>query len=239
MTQASGTLYGIGVGPGDPDLLTIKAVKILNQVDVVFTASSTKNEYSLARNIASPHLKAGTNLENLEFPMTEEKGALNAAWRANAEKVADVLKSGRSAAFLTLGDCLTYSTYSYLLNSLAEVYPEFQAKSVPGISSYQLAASKLNRSLCLHREALTVISGTDDHESLSRLLDLSENVVIMKSYRGSERVAELVRAKGLARKTAVCCNLGLPDEFIIDGIEAPLPEKISYFTLFLVNKNKI
>jgi precorrin-2/cobalt-factor-2 C20-methyltransferase len=236
MTAKTGTLYGLGVGPGDPDLLTIKAVKILKQVGVVFTASSSKNEYSLARNIAAPYLQAGVELDNLEFPMTADEAALTKAWTQNAEKVAAVLNSGRDAAFLTLGDCLTYSTYSYLLASLFEILPDAKVESVPGITSYQLAASRLNRALCLHKEALTVISGTDDDQSLASLLDASENVVIMKSYKGSDKVVKLIKEKNLSKKTAVCCNLGLADEFIVDGIDAGLPDKYSYFTLFLVNK---
>ncbi|MDR2339231.1 MAG: precorrin-2 C(20)-methyltransferase [Deltaproteobacteria bacterium] len=236
MSAETGTLYGLGVGPGDPDLLTIKAAKILNDVKIVYTASSTKNEYSLARNIASPHLKEGVEVENLEFPMTADEATLAQAWKENAVKVAGFLKSGRDAAFLTLGDCLTYSTYGYLLGSLSTILPEAKVVSVPGITSYQLAASRLNRPLCLHKEALTVISGTDDDPSLSGLVDGSENLVIMKSYRGSDKVVKLLRDKGLANKTAVCCNLGLSDEFIIDGIDGELPDKYSYFTLFLVNK---
>ena len=237
MTASIGTLYGIGVGPGDPDLLTIKAVNILKRAGRVFTASSTKNEYSVARNIAAPHMREGAETENLEFPMNfEDEEALNSAWRGNAEKVAEVLRRGESAAFLTLGDCLTYSTYSYLLKSLREILPEAKVESVPGITSYQFAAARLNRPLCLHREALTVTSGTDSEETLSQLLDISENVVIMKSYRGSEKVVELIREKGLAGKAAVCCNLGLPDEFILDGVEGGLPDRYPYFTLFLVNK---
>jgi precorrin-2/cobalt-factor-2 C20-methyltransferase len=236
MAQDYGTLYGIGVGPGDPDLLTMRAVKTLNGADAVFTASSTKNEYSVARSIAAPHMREGIQAENLEFPMTADEAALKAAWRANAEKVAALLKSGKSCAFLTLGDCHTYSTFAYLLAALAEILPGAKVESVPGITSYQMAAARLNRPLCLHKEALTVISGTDDDESLARLLDNAENVVIMKSYRGSDKVVSLLREKGLADKTAMCCNLGLPDEHIADGIGGELPERYPYFTLFLVNK---
>ncbi|MDR2352754.1 MAG: precorrin-2 C(20)-methyltransferase [Deltaproteobacteria bacterium] len=236
MSIQTGILYGLGVGPGEPDLLTIKAAKILNEVGIVFTASSSKNEYSLARNIASPHLKKGVEVVNLDFPMTADESALKSAWKDNAQKVCNALKTGINAAFLTLGDSLTYSTYGYLLSSLHEIYPDAKVESVPGITSYQLAAARLNRPLCLHKEALTVISGTDDEESFIKLLDISENVVIMKSYKGSDRVVELLKERNLEKKTAVCSNLGLGDEFILDGMEGELPEKYSYFTLFLINK---
>jgi precorrin-2/cobalt-factor-2 C20-methyltransferase len=236
MPDKLGTFYGLGVGPGDPDLLTIKAVKVLNEVDAVFTAASTGNEYSLARDIASPHLKPGTAVETLNFPMTSDGEELNRAWSANAEKVAEALRSGRSAAFLTLGDCLTYSTYSYLLPYLRRSVPEARIVSVPGITSYQLAAARLNRPLCLNSESFTVLSGSGGEESFSSLLDMSDNLAIMKSYRGREKVIGLLREKGLAASTALCSQLGLPDERVTDGLDGGFPDDPSYFTVLLVNK---
>ncbi|MDR1037632.1 MAG: precorrin-2 C(20)-methyltransferase [Deltaproteobacteria bacterium] len=236
MTDKLGSFYGLGVGPGDPELLTLKAVRILNQVDVVFTAASSKNEYSLARDIASPHLKPGAEVETLNFPMTADEAQLDAAWAANAESVAKVLRSGRSAAFLTLGDCLTYSTYSYLLPFLKKIIPEAPIVSVPGITSYQLAAARLNRPLCLNSESFTVLSGTGDEENFSALMDKSDNLAIMKSYRGREKVIGMIKEKKLAANTALCSQLGLPNEKVTDGLDDDFPDDPSYFTIFLVTK---
>jgi precorrin-2/cobalt-factor-2 C20-methyltransferase len=236
MPSQIGTFYGIGVGPGDPDLLTIKAVKILNSVDIVFTASAGTKEYSLAKVIASPHLKPGVPIETLTFPMTEDEAALDEAWTKNAEIVAKNLKANRSAAFLTLGDCLTYSTYSYLLPYLAKLVPEAKIVSIPGITSYQLAASRLNRPLCLNSESFTVVSGAEDDTNFTDLLDKSDNLAIMKSFRGREKVVKILRDKKLADKTAVCSQLGLPNESVIDGLDSEDMIDPSYFTIFLVNK---
>lgn len=236
MPDNLGTFYGLGVGPGDPELLTVKAIRILNSVDVVFTAASTKNEYSLAREIAAPHLKKGAGAETMNFPMTADGEALDKAWGDNARRVASVLRSGRSAAFLTLGDCLTYSTYSYLLPLLKEIIPEARIESVPGITSYQLAAARLNRPLCLNSESFTVLSGTGEEANFSALMDKSDNLAIMKSYRGRDRVIGMIKEKGLAPQTALCSQLGLPNEKITDGLDDDFPDDPSYFTIFLVNK---
>jgi precorrin-2/cobalt-factor-2 C20-methyltransferase len=235
MTKKLGTFYGLGVGPGDPDLLTIKASKILNSVDVVFTASSSSNDHSLAKDIAAPHLKEGVKIEILGFPMTGNEAELDEAWSENAKTVAKALREGLSAAFLTLGDCLTYSTYAYLLPYLKKMIPEAEIVSVPGITSYQLGASKLNRPLCLNNESFTVIGSPED-ENFDSLLDNSDNLAILKSYKGREKVFQKIKERNLEDNTALCSQLGLPNETIRDGLNPDDPLDPSYFTIFLVNK---
>jgi precorrin-2/cobalt-factor-2 C20-methyltransferase len=230
-----GTFYGIGVGPGDPDLITVKAVKILNQVDLVFTASSTKNEYSLARQIGLKYLKSGVEAIDLPFPMTEDEAVLKEAWRANAIQVADVLNSGRSAAFLTIGDCLTYSTYADLLPVLSEIIPKAPIVSVPGITSYQGAAARINLPLVMAKESLIVLSGGDE-ESLENALELGDNVAIMKMGHNRDRVVATLKKKNLADKTTLFSQLDLAEEKIVRGLDQELTDPPTYFSLLLVTK---
>jgi precorrin-2/cobalt-factor-2 C20-methyltransferase len=122
-TDTYGTLYGIGVGPGDPDLIPVKAVKALGGVDIIFAAASTKNPHSQAVEIARPHLPVDVELRLLGFPMTKDAAKKTAAWRAHAETILAELAKGRSAAFLTLGDPLTYATYGYVLTQILLLMP--------------------------------------------------------------------------------------------------------------------
>ena len=115
MNDKKGTLYGIGVGPGDPELITMKAVKILNRVDIVYAAASTKNNHSLAVNIAGPHIPENTAVKMLRFPMTSDKNETRKAWKTHARTIIAELEKGLDVAFLTLGDSMTYSTYGYIL----------------------------------------------------------------------------------------------------------------------------
>ena len=140
MEKKPGTLYGIGVGPGDPELLTIKAVNILKSVDVVFAASSIKNKHSLAVEIARPHLSEHTDVRALPFQMSNNEAERGKLWEQNAEIIMSELQEGKSVAFLTLGDSLTYSTYGYLLKIINKKAPQINIVSVPGITSYQAAA---------------------------------------------------------------------------------------------------
>ena len=154
-----GTLYGIGVGPGDPELITLKALKTLGRVAVVFAAASSGNKYSLAVEIASPHLKEGVPVVHLGFPMTRDKMRLAEAWAENGEKVAETLKNGKDAAFITLGDPLTYSTFGYILETIRETYPDIPIKIIPGITSYQAGAAAAGHILVEGDESLVVSSG--------------------------------------------------------------------------------
>jgi precorrin-2/cobalt-factor-2 C20-methyltransferase len=238
MTSSTGTLYGLGVGPGDPELLTLKAVRILGEVDLVFTAASPGNDYSLAQQIAAPHLRPGIDVRRLDFPMVGRGPDLDTAWRANAAEMAAVLKSGLSAAFLTLGDPSTYSTYSYVLPYLAELLPPGHLVTVPGITSYQLAAARANQPLVSGMESLTIISGAEDPGNFSDLLDLSDNVAILKTYRSYDNIQELLKKKNLLDRAVLYSKIGLPDEEIrADLHKRPLTTP-PYLSLMIVKKQR-
>ena len=236
MSEKIGTLYGIGVGPGDPELLTIKAVRILGEVDLIFTAASPGNDYSIAQQIAGPHLKPGIEIRRLNFPMVGDETTLKAAWRANAEEIAGVLKKGLSAAFLTLGDPLTYSTYGYVLPYLDEILPEGAVVTIPGITSYQMAASRHNRPLVTGLESLTILSGVEDPDRLGRLLDLSDNVAILKTYRTYDKIMAMLRQKGLAKNATLYSKVGLPDEAVCDDLENNPVSEPPYLSLMIVKR---
>ena len=183
MTQKTGTLYGIGVGPGDPDLMTIKAAKILNQVDLVFAAASTKNDHSLAVNIAREHIPDSATVIRLKFPMTRDKNETRKAWNTHAQTIIVELEKGKDAAFLTLGDSMTYSTYGYILKHVKSLAPHLEVQTVPGITSYQAAAARLNTPLVEGEESLMVVSGVKGGNRLRELCGKPENVVFLKAYR--------------------------------------------------------
>ncbi|UQZ89082.1 precorrin-2 C(20)-methyltransferase [Deltaproteobacteria bacterium Smac51] len=238
MSEKIGTLYGIGVGPGDPELLTIKAARILGEVDLVFTAASPGNDYSIAQQIAGPHLKPGIEVRRLNFPMVGDEETLTSAWKANAEEIAKVLKSGRSAAFLTLGDSLTYSTYGYVLPYLAETLPPEAVVTIPGITSYQMAASRLNTPLVTGLESLTIMSGVEDPETLGELLDKTDNVAILKTYRSFEKIMNMLKKKGLAQNATLYSKVGLPDEEIHRDLENTTITEPPYLSLMIVKNNR-
>ncbi len=155
-----GTFYGIGVGPGDCDLLTLKAVKALAQADIIAVPESSREAGSTAYDIARPHLKEGVEILSLEFPMIRDVALREQFRRNNARRVAEQLNQGKHVAFLTLGDPMLYSTYLYLLEYLK--HDGVEPVSIPGIYSFNAISNMLNLPLVKGNENMAVVCAIDE-----------------------------------------------------------------------------
>ena len=225
-----GTLYAIGVGPGAPDLLTLRAVNALGKVQVILTAASSNNDYSLALSIAMPHLKPDVRIERLDFPMTRDKTVLKAAWSRAAETTATILREGRDVAFLTLGDPLIYSTFAYLWRALTEIAPQTRVEIVSGITSFQAAAARLNMSLCESAEPLVVIPGIIPEDELTKLLDAPGGAAILKVYRNYAAIDRALAKTGRDKNCAMASAVEQEGESLRKGSPKTKPP---YMTLIL------
>jgi precorrin-2/cobalt-factor-2 C20-methyltransferase len=234
----TGTLYGIGGGPGDPDLITLKASKILNKVDVVFAAASTKNSYSLAVSIARPHIPETTLVKMLSFPMTRNKKETEKAWKDNALIIIKELELGKDVAFLSLGDCMTYSTYGYILEHIRKIASYINVKSIPGITSYQAAASCLNMPLVEGEETLMVVSGARGGDHLRQLSIKPESVVFLKAYRNIKDIDFALSESGLYNYSVGVLNCGLPEEEIVRDIKEFSKRQPNYWTLIIAKQKR-
>lgn len=231
-----GTLYGIGVGPGDPDLITMKAVQILSRVDVVYAASSTKNSHSQAVEIARPHLKASVPVRMISFPMTRDIAIMEKAWEKNALEIIATLEKGLDAAFLTLGDCMTYSTYGYVLKNIQRLAPKIPIVSVPGITSYQAAASRINIPLVEGEESLTLLSGVNGGGRFRKIVPSVENVVFLKAYKNAGDIAQALSEAGMDINSVGIVKCGLDGEQIIKDVNIFRGKKPDYWTLIISKK---
>ena len=232
----TGTLFGIGVGPGDPELIPLKAVRILKAVDVIFTAASTKNDYSLAVKIAQPHIPHGVEIMKLEFPMSKDKQVKEAAWQANARRIAEVLEMGRNAAFLTLGDPLIYSTYGYVLRHLQMGWPGLPIVTVPGITSYQAAAAATNRPLVEGEESLLLMSGVYGGERLRQMSPKPENVVFLKAYRNLEGICQALESADMLSGSVAVSNCSNENQQIHNDLKQLCGQQPNYWTLVIAKR---
>lgn len=238
METKSGTLYGIGVGPGDPELIPVKAVNLIGKVDIIYTAASSKNNYSLAVEIAKPYISASAAIQTMSFPMSKDPQVKQRAWQQHALQIVETLKSGQNAAFLTLGDPLTYSTYGYIIRHIQELWPQAPIVTVPGISSFQAAAAATNTPLVEDDESLLIVSGVHGGERLRSLAKSVENVVCLKAYRNMQSICDALEETGLAQGSVSVANCSREDEKIYYDLRDLANETPNYWTLIIAKQNR-
>ena len=236
-TSHFGTLYGIGVGPGDPDLIPLKSIKIIKRVEVIFAASSTKNAHSQAVKIAAPHIPETSQVRLLPFPMTKDLAEKEACWQAHARTVIAEMEKGHDVAFLTLGDSLTYATYGYVLKYVLALAPGAPVVTVPGITAYQAAAARVNRPLVEGEESLLVVSGVEGGHRLRQFSQQVENVVFMKAYRNAGDISDALEEAHMLEHSVAVANCCLENEEVIEDIRTLKQRVPGYWTLILAKKN--
>jgi precorrin-2/cobalt-factor-2 C20-methyltransferase len=235
MTPKIGTLYGIGVGPGDPELITLKALKVLQMVPHIFASCSSKNSYSLALNIVRCHLN-GAGIEHLPFPMTRDPQVLQEAWEKNAIWVLEVLDSGSDAAFVTLGDPLTYSTFGYLLKTLKRLQPEVRVVTIPGITSYSAAAALTHTPLTEGEESFSLVSGAQGAARLREVVDQSDNIVMLKTYRNFPEIYQALEELDLLDRAVCISRCGLDGETVVENLRDLKEQSMNYLSMIIIKK---
>ncbi|MCR5813388.1 MAG: precorrin-2 C(20)-methyltransferase [Desulfovibrio sp.] len=231
-----GTLYGIGVGPGAPDLLTLRAIDAMKHCDVILGATRTGNDYSRALEIARPHLPPSHQELKLDFPMTRDHAKLTAAWGLAADKTLAILRLGKNAAFLTLGDPLTYSTFAYLLTAIRKRLATCKIAVIPGITAYQAASARLLIPLCAGEEHLHILSGLASEENLTEQLSCPDTAVILKAYRNFPAIRQALKNTQRDQSVWQVSHVEQAEERLCQGLTED--DKPPYMTLLLSPKNR-
>jgi precorrin-2/cobalt-factor-2 C20-methyltransferase len=236
MNARIGTLYGIGVGPGDPELIPVKAVNLIGKMEIIYAAASSKNDYSLAVEIAGPYIPPSTAIHVMSFPMSKDLHVKQRAWQQHARQIVETLKSGQNAAFLTLGDPLTYSTYGYIVRQIKGLWPQAPIVTVPGISSFQAAAAATNTPLVEGDESLLIVSGVHGGERLRAVAASVENVVCLKAYRNIQSICDALEETGLAQGSVSVANCSRKEEKIYYDLQVLANEPPNYWTLIIAKQ---
>ena len=218
----AGRFIGIGVGPGDPELITIKAVKALQTADIICIPKSHAHKPSLAFTMVKTILeerKQAPEILELIFPMTKDELGNKALWVKNAGIIAEKASTGKVIAFITLGDPMFYSTFIYLYQSLKEEYPTLQLEIIPGVTSLTACAASAKIPLAEKEEVVSVIPSDLDPKLVEETARHADNLVFIKcAYRLKELIPIIERSGFKENSTiALVRRCTMPEEEVTVG----------------------
>jgi precorrin-2/cobalt-factor-2 C20-methyltransferase len=215
-----GRLYGIGIGPGDPKLITLKGKEILDRVDLIFCPKGDEGGTSWARSIIEATTGAPKEFVELTFPMTRDKKVLKGYWQKAAGRIAEEMAKGKEGAFITLGDPFIYSTYIYLLKTLRHDFPHIEVETIPGITAFNAAAARAQVPLVQGEERLAVLPVTKTLKGLREAFEAFDTVILMKVGSKLDRVMALLKEMDLLKSSVLVSRLGHPEEKIISNLSS-------------------
>ena len=211
-------LIAVGCGPGDPELLTMKAVKAIQSADIIMCPTSKEGKPSIALSVVSSIMDKSKNQEiiDLIFPMTKDRDVLEKTWENNSKILAERVLSDKKVVYLTVGDPYLYSTWIYLHRELQEKHPEITIIVIPGIVSMFTFASKVGISLAEGGEKMTVIPSCYDLTQVKELAKNSDTMVFLKDGRYFDQVIELLKEAGFSDDSlfAIGQDLDTKDEIV-------------------------
>lgn len=229
--MSKGTLYGVGVGPGAPDLITLRAYRLLTAVPVIAWPAPDSGE-SFARSIVADCIRADHIEIPIVVPMRTERFPAAEVYDKAADEIAAHLDEGRDVAVLCEGDPFFYGSFMYLFQRLAEDYP---FEIVPGVSSIMAGAAALGRPLAARNAVLSVIPGPLPDEEIAARIEASEAVVIMKVGRHLQRLRALIGTLGLIDSAAYAERLTLPSQKL-SPLADVAADSAPYFSMILIDK---
>ncbi len=242
----SGHLYLVGVGPGDPELMTYKAVRILSTAKIWAVPMAKTGGTSSAQKIAEALIPdSGRTILNLCFPMRkvflgqDTDSQLREAWYASADAVIEQLDRGEDVAFPTLGDSTLYSTASYLLAVILERRPQTPVTIVPGITAMSACAAGQTSPLALGDDVLCVVPAAFEDDRLRQILQTLDSVVLMKVHKRIDALIDLIEELGLIEAAVLVERSGMPDEQVYTDIRQLRGAKLHYFSTMLIRKKQV
>ncbi len=233
-----GKLFGVGIGPGDYKYLTLRAVEVLKDVDIIFTVISKNVSDSISQQVTEKIEPKG-EICLLTFSMSRDNALREAQINENADKIMKELEQGKNCAFATLGDPCTYSTFTYVFKKIMEKYPELEVEIVPGITSFATLAAKAKTPLVENKQIFRVVPSfkSEDVEEL----DFPENstTILLKTYRSRNTLIEKLKQK-LDKKEIKQITYGeelaMDTEFISENADEIINRPEAYYSMIMVKK---
>ncbi|RED47679.1 precorrin-2 C(20)-methyltransferase [Aestuariispira insulae] len=230
-TTTKGTLYGVGVGPGDPELITLKALRVIRDVPVLAWPAPLEGE-SMARTIAADHLDGHHKEIPIRMPMEVARFPAQQVYDTAAVEIAAELDKGHDVAVLCEGDPFFYGSFMYLFGRIAEDYP---VQVVPGVSSLMATAAAIGSPLASRNDVMTVMPGPIEEDLLERRLTQVESAAIIKVGRHLPKIRRVIERLDLMNEARYISHATMENQVVSSLSEVDL-EKAPYFSMILVHK---
>jgi precorrin-2/cobalt-factor-2 C20-methyltransferase len=235
----TGRLYGVGVGPGDPELLTLKAHRIISRVPFLFIPQKNEKSKSYAHSIIEGLINnTSQKIEPLIFPMQKDTNLLEPYWENACRKIWHQLSLGNDCAFITEGDPFLYSTFIYIFNIFKKHYPEVDISVIPGITSVNAASTSTMIPLASNKERVAILPATyfDDIEAIRNILRTFDTVVMLKIDRVFDKVLQILEDLKLENNCIYIRRCTTKDEEIVTDIKSLKGETLDYMSLLMIRK---
>ncbi len=229
----SGKLYGISVGTGEPGLITVKGLRLLQRSPVVAFPEGINNRAGIAQQIISQWLKPQQITLALNFPYVRDEEILQQAWKKAAQQVWQYLQQGDDVAFACLGDVSFYSTFTYLAQTIQKLY-HAPVETVPGVCSPMAIASELNIPLTVNSQRLAILPAIYAIDELENVLDWAEVVVLLKVSSVYSQVWPVLQRRNLFKSSWIVEKATFPDCKVYSNLENHPQLQLSYFSVLMI-----
>jgi precorrin-2/cobalt-factor-2 C20-methyltransferase len=193
----------VGCGPGDPELLTLKAIRLIKNAEVVFAPTSKEGKPSIALSIVQKYVNSSTKTINLIFPMLKDKEALKDYWKGNTEKIANEVRAGKKVIYVTVGDPSIYSTWIYIYRELRRNHKDIEIDIIPGITSIFAFAAEAKIALVEGDETLAIVPACYDMDRVRRTSNVCDTVIFLKDGRHFDDVIDMLSDAGFVEDSMV------------------------------------
>lgn len=234
----TGKFYGVGLGPGDPGLVTLKALKVLQCADIIFTSVSKNTGRSVSESIVDSLPEITAERRGLAFSMTTDMNERREMMWRNISEIAKALDKGKNCVFALIGDPLTYGTFGYILKALQEKIPELELETVPGVNSWSALSAAAGEVLCEDLESLRIVPSYLDlsDKEIDKILDSGDTVVFLKTYRSRDKILRKLREHNV--NILYGSNIGMENQFICRNSNIVSERDNEYLSMIIVKPEK-
>lgn len=236
-------LFCVGCGPGDPELLTVRAVNLIKNAEVIFAPTAREGKPSIALSVVEQYIDRPTKTVSLVFPMVKDRESLRDYWKRNTDEIASAVRSGKKVVYLTVGDPALYSTWIYIHRELKKSHRDIEVEIVPGVASMFAIAARAKISLAEGDETVAIVPACYDMERVKKTANACDTVIFLKDGRYFDSVIEMLAQAGFPDNANIAIAQDVSEEGEIlemkrlselRGKKGPTEK---YFSIMVAKKN--